>query len=614
MLNGLSLNASYLSSTSPRPVGSGVSPLSPTTTVASQRPPRPFQRSTFLAVFNDAARTLDADPYKGMAILETGLDALLGTDQLKPELEEERVIYARIDQPRRDLRKEYDVLDCGLIGERDVSDLLRVYWSRCNPLIRILDPHIYTLPYIRSTSATLLTAILQAAAQCLPVSGHSASLVERLDGHMDWLLLEVQKHGYQSMEISQALVIFTTFLRGLKQNQTWALLTQSLLMAVELRLDAIHPPSWFLLESIHGHIPQPRMARNIQRTWMILLERDRSLAFIRGRRGLIRDAVFLQEQALDSWWRVTGALDIDVVTCAMLSMRTLVESTQIDAQQAIVKGSDFAFDRYHVAVDKALEDWQSRWLNRLDPGAHPSILHDLKCARFVVLMASIEHQLLAGGVERAARDECLVAGIEVCKTALPFLSGEPKGLPLAPAKLYLICYTAFAALRIMDGSPSSSDTNVDLFHLAIIASLSYSLIHLKIHPNLGCIASVLGRRLLFATRKLASSILGSAPAAENNTMPVGEAPSADNSADVTSTGDGFSLDPNFDFFDLHEQTQAPSFAGGGGQGGSLDPQDTAFSFDLSHFGDLFAFLGGDADVNSGMATGDGWESLFGSTM
>ena len=67
-----------------------------------------------------------------MAILEHGLDALISPEDEKDEGEEEKIIYARVDQPRRDLKPEYDVLASGMIDHRDVADLLdmRVYPSR----------------------------------------------------------------------------------------------------------------------------------------------------------------------------------------------------------------------------------------------------------------------------------------------------------------------------------------------------------------------------------------------------------------------------------------------------------------------------------------------------
>jgi hypothetical protein len=55
--------------------------------------------------------------------------------------------------------------------------------------------------------------------------------------------------------------------------------------------------------------------------------------------------------------------------------------------------------------------------------------------------------------------------------------------------------------------PTISDTshlNVDIFNLSIISSLSLRLLDFPIHPNLGSVATVLGRRLLFATRQAAA--------------------------------------------------------------------------------------------------------------
>jgi hypothetical protein len=71
------------------------------------------------------------------------------------------------------------------------------YFERCNPFLRVLDPTIYTLSYIRATSAFLLAAILQTAAQCLPVSRHSKALVQKLDDRLEWLSTEVHKYSYQ---------------------------------------------------------------------------------------------------------------------------------------------------------------------------------------------------------------------------------------------------------------------------------------------------------------------------------------------------------------------------------------------------------------------------------
>lgn len=577
---GTSPLSSYTAATGPSPLS-----LRPASRAGTSQG---FSRSTFLSTFRNASRTLDADPYKGMAILEQGLGALISPEDEKDEAEEEKIIYARVDQPRRDLKPEYDVLASGMIDHRDVSDLLDMYWKRCHPLIRILDPDIYTLHYLQATSSLLLTAVLCAAAQSLPVSQHTLSLVNTLDQHMDRLLLELHTHGYQSMEICQALVIHSTYLRGAKQYQTWDYTSRAICMGLELRLDTGNTPAWLEHEAIHHHIAPRKMSRNIQRTWMVLLHHDRALAFIRGRRSMIQQQPLLKQRTLDSWWQGEGAIDTDVMLCATLALRIAVESIQTDVPQAVANNPQASFEQFLVAIDHELAGWQQRWLSRIPQGFLDAFVHDMKCARFVLLMSFLEHNLASGGVEGTARDECLVASMEVCKTALPFLSAGLQPQYMGAQKFYLIGYTAFSALRIMDATPMSADPYVDLFHLSILSSLSLSLIHFKVHANLGSIASVLGRRLLAATRKLATRIVGTGEV--NSADNSNSLPAEQGSITVAETGTSpFTLITDHAPLALGmpaTQNTHDAFS-------SLDPQDLAFSFDLTHLGDFVNLLGGD---------------------
>jgi hypothetical protein len=93
------------------------------------------------------------------------------------------------------------------------------FWSRCNPVIRLLDPTIHTLAYLQAKSPLLLSAMSQVAAQCLPVSSHSIALCSKLDDHIEFLLKDLCTHGYQSLEICQGLVLYAAWLRGTKQQQ-----------------------------------------------------------------------------------------------------------------------------------------------------------------------------------------------------------------------------------------------------------------------------------------------------------------------------------------------------------------------------------------------------------
>ena len=135
----------------------------------------------------------------------------------------------------------------------------------------------------------------------------------------------------------------------------------------------------------------------------------------------------------------------------------------------------------------------------------------------------------------------------------------------------------------------SADPYVDLFHLSILSSLSLSLIHFKVHANLGSIASVLGRRLLAATRKLATRIIGTGEASnENGALPVQQSSTVTAETDTSPFTLVTDHAPSVLSMPVPQNTH-DAFS-------SLDPQDLAFSFDLTHLGDFVSLLGGDMSM------------------
>ncbi|OCF36832.1 hypothetical protein I316_01428 [Kwoniella heveanensis BCC8398] len=340
--------------------------------------PGEFDRARFLSMYRQASRSLDPDPYMGMAVLEQGLDQLFEVREDDTRvLPSEQIVYSRVDQPRRDLRDEWDVLSSSLLSEHEVDEVLEV-----------------------------------------------------LDRHFDLLYMEITKQGLQSLEICQSLLIFATWMRADRQHQTWQFVSQAIGMTLELRMDVNASPTWYATEGIHAHISPLARKRNIQRFWLSLVDWDRR--FGKGR---------------------------------------------------------------HASRDLA---------GRL-------------------ALTPMYHELM----DSLVRDECLVAALDVCKNAIPLLAGVEPGLPLSnvtAARLYLIGYTSLCALRIMSVPPRDDprqpsnesggrardkdrtdvDGEVDLFHLSILSALANRLCKLNVHRNVSLIASVLGRRILDACRRIAS--------------------------------------------------------------------------------------------------------------
>ncbi|WWC61884.1 uncharacterized protein I303_104469 [Kwoniella dejecticola CBS 10117] len=550
-----------------------------------------FDRRKFLDMYRQASRSLDPDPYMGMAVLEEGLDLLLNNDPDEREtkiLPSEEVVYSRVDQPRRDLADEWDVLTNGSLSEHEVEDLLDVYWTRVNPIIRLLDPKIYTLQYMRSTSCFLVSTVLQVAAQCLPVSRHSSSLVSRLDQHIDLLHSEIVKKGLQSLEVCQGLLIYSTYMRANKQHQTWQFIAQAISMAIELRLDVNASPTWHSTEPIHSHLRASVKRRNIQRFWMCLSEWDRRLAFIRGRRPLLRDTMLTSTNSLRTWWCEPDALDCDVMTCATISFRGPVGTVQRNMQRAMATHELLSFEKHLANVDSEMDSWRAEWYNRLSPDDKQRADHDIRASRFVLLMTPYDNRLGNEGMPPLARDECLVAALEVCKNAIPLLGGRQMGLPVqnvTAARLYLLGYTSLCALRIMDAALRTRDESrpnmeEELFHLSILSALADKLCKLNVHQNIALIASVLGRRLLHACRKVVNCTL-------SRETPINP---ADQMASINTINTGFinNLQQNtHHHHNIFNSNGHGNNNGGliddlGGLTGTLVPQDLEFSFDFAH--------------------------------
>ncbi|WWD17292.1 hypothetical protein CI109_101732 [Kwoniella shandongensis] len=571
-------------------------PLPSSSTRSPEDSTHPFDRRKFLEMYRHASRTLDPDPFMGLVVLEQGLDQLFEEDGGETAiLPGEEIVYLRVDQPRRDVAPEYDLLTINLLSETEIEDLLEVYWTRCNPIIRLLDPSIHTVHYLRSTSAILFTAILQVAAQCLPVSRHSSSLVSRLDTHIDMLYEEVTKRGLQSIEICQALLMHTTYMRASKQHQTWQYVAQAIAMALELRLEVNSTTLSLMNDSIHAHIPPERKKRNIERCWLCINEWDKRLAFIRGRRPILRDSPMTSPTTLRTWYMEPNTIECDVMTCATVDFRDTLTNIQRAIQKRMTEIPSVRFEDHLSEIDGSLEAWRSEWFDKLSPADQKRMEHDRRAGRFVLLMIPYEHRLSTEGMRGLARDECLIAALDVCKNVIPIFGGALPGMgmqDITAARLYLTGYTALCALRIMDSSPRDDDRqslDVDLFHLSILSALATKLCHLNVHPNTALIASVLGRRLLYACRKVLATTM--------------------------STANGLSAS------DFHSDTPSPDgpilyggnrdnggvMGGGGGViegngsgsgsgGGSLSftPHDVDLNFDFSHvIGDLFPFFDND---------------------
>ena len=402
-------------------------PTEPTPPNAEEEP---FDRSAFLCEFLDEARHLDPDPYGGVAVLEEGLGELYKCEpyaRSSAAAAAEQIVHSRIDQPRLDVSPAYDVVSGGIVSEAELRNLLDVYWRRIQPVGRVLDPEIHTEAYIRATSALLTSTMLTIAAQSLPVSEHANALVARLEAHVDFLLGETGKQGFQSIEICQALTLLCLFIGGHQIHRMWELTAKAIAIAVELRLDSSPPPPWALAPSPHHSATPAALARNAQRLWILVVDWDRACAFIRGRRPMIREPAYTSGAQLLEWSEHPDALGSDVHTAGCCALLDVVGRLQISAGRQLVRqSSTFDFEAHRANVDRELDAWREAWLPRTkEQDVHRSML-DVEGMRLILLMMPYEYGILRGwstAATVAGRDVCLATAVKILTRALPIIAG-----------------------------------------------------------------------------------------------------------------------------------------------------------------------------------------------
>lgn len=423
-------------------LASAANDLSKTATMTTppQATSQPFDRASFLAQFRAAANSLDPDPYGGVAVLEEGLGELYKCEPF--DCSGGDVVNARIDQPRLDVGDGYDVVSSGIVTEDEVQSLMAIYWDRIEPVGRVLDPSIHTIEFITTKSATLMSVVLMITAQSLPVSEHANSLVSRLDAHVEHLLAQTDRHGFQSIEICQALTLLCLFIGGHQLNRTWGLTAKSIAMAIELRLDASPPPAWALASSPHHQATTTALQRNVERLWILLVDWDRACAFIRARRPMIHDPPNVIPARLVEWCRSSEAIPSDPATAGTCSLLQVVLQLQFDAKRQLVQlssGSEFEFVSHHSAINAALDSWQDTWFPLLPVEDQHRVALDIECMRLVLLMMPFEYGHAKGWptlATTAGRDVCLSTALNILTRAMPIFAGTDPVLKVTSLYTY----------------------------------------------------------------------------------------------------------------------------------------------------------------------------------
>ncbi|KAK1922508.1 hypothetical protein DB88DRAFT_357426 [Papiliotrema laurentii] len=232
--------------------------------------------------------------------------------------------------------------------------LLDRFFTLLQPQIGFLDPALHDIPYLRSKSAFLHTAILSSAANALCANGNDElqPLRYRLQTHVERLLLTVISCNAKSPEIVQALLVLSLWPQCPERNvddRSGSLIALAINMALELGLDRpIRHPG-----AIEAQI---RRDRDLTRTWLTCFIQDRSMAAFQGRAPSITmefDMEYMQE-----WVRSPLRTPGDAMLVGFLELRAIerdVRTRLATASQAYMR------EGIRSGGKLLLERWVSNW-------------------------------------------------------------------------------------------------------------------------------------------------------------------------------------------------------------------------------------------------------------
>jgi hypothetical protein len=263
------------------------------------------------------------------------------------------------------------------------------YFARLHPINGILDPVLHTPDFVRSRSALLFTWILAITSQFDHASG---SIVKRLRLHGEKLSRHVHTCGYKSVEIVQGYYISllsATPASTITEERSWLYTIHAFGLAAELGLGqrsrsrdqgVSGMPSTHLDESTAivsrgnqqppNNVVQPedqiycqRLARNGERTWLIILLWERANSAACGRISTFPETELTLH--VNDWWLHPLADLTDKYTCAFILLRRHLASLRNELKrQARLPHSNN--DWVRKLVNTGLEPWCKLWLSSPD--------------------------------------------------------------------------------------------------------------------------------------------------------------------------------------------------------------------------------------------------------
>ncbi|KAM0755377.1 hypothetical protein T439DRAFT_375753 [Meredithblackwellia eburnea MCA 4105] len=373
--------------------------------------------------------------------------------------------------PKRDLERDWDPIELGLVTKDQVGVFFREFWLQLHPFVSLLDPLIHTPTFVRSRSLFLFTAIMAAGAQFSATA--TSDVFKRLRHHSERLAKLVIDHECKSLEIAQAFLLWFPWLppsRTLGEERVFGYILQVMGMASELGLEKRIPGvadkeggREVVVKALGADLEGmdtndlellERMIRNRERFWLRFFTWEAASAVAFG-----RASVFVENDLIkNEQWHIHRLACVgDKETMAIVRLRRYVISLSADVTYRLQRHPEEGTDWIRPFVDASLDPWLAKWLavEAVEPDSPlPSIYVELlyRHARLFILSYGLHTppDQEPPATPPAIVSECLTSALMAVKCAVTSFQSSRFYWRMPNTVYPMLAWAAVLCMRLFD--------------------------------------------------------------------------------------------------------------------------------------------------------------------
>lgn len=370
-----------------------------------------------------------------------------------------------------------DPIVLGLVTESEAEMLVGHFFKKLAHTRWGLDPHVHTIPFMRSRSPFLFTTVLASAALFIPTA---ESLYKRLSVHKKALVERLMTRRLRSVEIVLGFMINIPWMHPGKcaaDDDTGLYISMALSVALDLSLNKITVPTNGLDPDHMKRIPKAdcitakralamdgfddvdpasewgrRLLRRRERAWIALFVLERGVCLARGRSHTVPVTPLVE--LCDDWHTVEP---INADDGAMVSMTVLRRDldhlfrtvrSRCDSYRVIDVGSKVAKE-IEASIENFFSQWLAKWTAAIGEGEQmllpPYVEILVAHTRLSTYSGVINHPTAPLEVKHFFRAAALSSALNVMRAAI---QGEHRLNSMPNNTAIMISFAACVALNL----------------------------------------------------------------------------------------------------------------------------------------------------------------------